>query len=119
MSERCRRLPPLPPLLRLLLLLVVAETTCSMYGGCPPDPHALSSRPPTAHRARRNLAVGGPTTSFTGQEPLGDTLNSGPKAMLVDYVRVHGLRYALSDATAGQGGGGRRKQQTAGAKAAR
>lgn len=64
--------------------------------------------------------MGGPTTAFTGQEPLGDTLSSGPKAMLVDYVRVHGLRYALSESAAGQGGdGGRRRQQSAEARGTR
>lgn len=45
-----------------------------------------------------NLAVGGPTTAFTGYVPLGDTLAS-PKQLLVDYVRVHGLPFALSQRT--------------------
>ncbi|KAI7836453.1 hypothetical protein COHA_009670 [Chlorella ohadii] len=44
-----------------------------------------------------NLAVGGPNTTFTGGAPLGSTL-SQPRLMMVDYVRVHGLPYALSKA---------------------
>jgi len=44
-----------------------------------------------------NLAVGGPNTTFTGGAPLGGTL-SQPRLMMVDYVRVHGLPYALSKA---------------------
>ena len=93
-----------------------------------PAHHPLEPLPPIhppthAPAAHSNLAVGGPTTAFTDREPLGDTLASGPKAMRVDYVRVHGLRYALSQAAAGGGGGGggggQQEQQSAEAQAAR
>lgn len=47
-----------------------------------------------------NLAVGGPNTTFTGGAPLGDTL-SQPQLMMVDYVRVHGLPFALSKSSSG------------------
>ncbi|PRW51178.1 glucan endo-1,3-beta-D-glucosidase [Chlorella sorokiniana] len=52
-----------------------------------------------------NLAVGGPNTTFTGGAPLGSTL-AQPQLMMVDYVRVHGLPYALSKAQDNGGGGG-------------
>lgn len=42
-----------------------------------------------------NLAVGGPQTVFTGGAPLGTTLNQ-PQQLFVDWVRVHGLPWALS-----------------------
>ncbi|KAL4450141.1 hypothetical protein ABPG77_010810 [Micractinium sp. CCAP 211/92] len=42
-----------------------------------------------------NLAVGGPQTVFTGCAPLGTTLNQ-PQQLFVDWVRVHGLPWALS-----------------------
>lgn len=48
-----------------------------------------------------NLAVGGPATPFTGYAPLGDTL-AQPKQLYVDWVRVHGLPYVLSQAAAAQ-----------------
>lgn len=51
-----------------------------------------------------NLAVGGPNTTFTGGAPLGDTL-SQPQLMMVDYVRVHGLPFALSKNSGSSGGG--------------
>lgn len=59
-----------------------------------PGPHAPFDSP---FYLILNLAVGGPSTVFTGGAPLGDTL-AQPKQLLVDYVRVHGLPYVLSQA---------------------
>lgn len=50
-----------------------------------------------------SLTVGGPTTPFTGYAPLGDTL-AQPRQLYVDWVRVHGLPYVLSEAAGGGGG---------------
>ena len=62
-----------------------------------PGPHAPFDSP---FYLILNLAVGGPSTAFTNSAALGDTL-AQPKQLLVDWVRVHGLPYVLSQA-AGQ-----------------
>jgi len=57
-----------------------------------PGPHAPFDSP---FYLILNLAVGSPSTVFTNGVPLGDTL-AQPKQLLVDWVRVHGLPYVLS-----------------------
>lgn len=91
------RLAGLAGLRRCWHCLCRSLSVCAKQTTLSPRLLLLSFPPDSPFYLILNLAVGGPNTIFTDYQPLGDTL-AQPKQLLVDWVRVHGLPYALSQA---------------------
>ena len=99
----CPGTPPWAAWLRLPVLRPPASLAACAFSTALPaasrPSHPTLTRPAPAPTFLSpqilNLAVGGPGTVFTGGAALGSTL-AQPQLMMVDWVRVHGLPFALS-----------------------